>query len=128
MANLVPNLDLADSGYWLQLRPLKTGKDDAEAGKQNFALVLWRRGVQPGQIMEICGLSGFIVPVVWVESPVHKDLYALARRWLSADQAYWSSLNKDDQRMLQPSHVRWLASQPHVDEFLAAIDAEIAKR
>ena len=126
MSSIAPRYDLNESGYSLQLRPMKTDKEDRSAGNQHFAIVLWlRRG---GMLYEICALSGMIIPLEWASEGGTRELLERAKRLILMTQDDWNALKKDEQRALQPSHLRWLAADDHVAQFTAAIDAEIAKR
>lgn len=127
MSLLAPSYALAGSEYTIQLRPLVTNKEDADAGRQHYAVCLWHNN---GEVLrEICAISGFVIPIVWREEDGHPDLFAQAKRVLLTSPDNGQARKRGAEAEMGAffkTHVRWLASEEHVAEFEAAIDARIA--
>ena len=121
MSKRAPSYVLAESGYTIQLRPLATHKDDAEAGKQHYALCLWRDNGIIRQ--EICGISGFVIPIVWHEEEGHPDLFLAAKRLLLTSPE--TSKRPAEMNPFHKGHVRWLADTKEMAKFDAAVNDRI---
>jgi hypothetical protein len=127
MSLIVPKFDLNESGYSLQLRPMKTTKEDRDAGRQHYAQALWLAGAE-GRIYEVCVMSGVVIPLAWKDDNGSRELFERAKRLVLMSQDDWNALNKDERRQLNPQHLRWLSMPQMTQAFIDAIDAEIAKR